>query len=64
MEGPLHMVFHGALVAVVLFVVMRFVLKQSESKSMTRAVFVGLVVSLYMVMFGHGTPGRVNSNLW
>jgi hypothetical protein len=64
MEGPLQMVFHGALIAVVLFAVMRFVLKQSDSKSMTRAVFAGLVVALYMVMFGHGPPGHVNSNLF
>ena len=64
MEGPLQMVFHGALVAVVLFVVMRFVLKQSDAKSMTRSVFAGLVVALYMVMFGHGAPGSINSNLF
>ena len=63
MEGPLTMVFHGALIAVVLYLLMKFALRQSDKKALTRSVLIGLLVSIYMIVFGHGLPNRVNSNL-
>ena len=63
MEGPLTMVFHGALIAVVLYLLMKFALRQSDKKALTRSVLIGLLVSIYMIVFGHGLPTRVNSNL-
>ena len=62
-EGPIIMVGHGALVAVVLFLLMKYVLGQSDSKALTRSVLFGLLVSAYMVVFGHGLPNKINSNL-
>ena len=64
MEGPLEMVLHGAVVAVIVYVVCKFLFKESESKCMTRSVALGLVVALYMVVFGHRMPGKVNPNLF
>jgi hypothetical protein len=64
MEGPLEMVLHGAVVAVVVYIACKFLFKDSEAKCMTRSVAIGLVVALYMVMFGHGLPNKVNSNLF
>jgi hypothetical protein len=62
-EGPLTMVLHGALVAVVLYLLMKYVLGQSDAKALTRSVLLGLLVAVYMLVFGHGLPNRVNSNL-
>jgi hypothetical protein len=63
MGDSLEMVFHGALVGVVVYVICKFFFKDSEAKCMTRAVGLGLVVALYMVMFGHGPPTKLNPNL-
>ena len=57
------MVFHGALIAAVLYLVMKFALKQSDIKALTRSVLIGLLVSIYMIVFGHGLPTHINSNL-
>ena len=62
-EGPLDMVFHGVVLALVLYVLMKFVLGQSEAKSLARSVLVGSLAVSYMVLFGHRLPGRVNSNV-
>ena len=62
-EGPLVMVFHGALFAVVAYLLMKFGLGQSEAKSLNRSVLLGLLVAVYMIVFGHNLPNRVNSNL-
>lgn len=63
MEGPLSHVLHGAILAVVLYVVMKFVLKQRESKALSRSVLIGLLAASYMLVFGHKMPGRVNPQL-
>ena len=63
MENPLIMVLHGALIAVVLYLVMKFMLRQSDTKALTRSVLIGLLVAAYMIVFGHSLPKRINSNL-
>ena len=63
MEGPLTMVFHGVLIAVVLYVLMKYVLGRSDVKSLNRSVLVGLLSAAYMIVFGHKLPLSVNRNL-
>jgi hypothetical protein len=63
MEGPLTMVVHGGLAALVLFLVMKYVLGQSNSKSLNRSVLAGCFTTSYMILFGHGLPNRLNPNL-
>jgi len=62
-EGPLVMVFHGALIAVVAYLLMVYLLKQSNIKALTRSVLLGLLVAAYMIIFGHKLPTSINSNL-
>jgi ABC-type branched-subunit amino acid transport system permease subunit len=63
MEGPLNHVFHGAVISAILYFLMSKVLRQSENVAVTRSVFLGLLASLYMLLFGHGLPNNVNSAL-
>ena len=60
MEGPLEHLMHGAVLAAVLYFVMKFLLKQSENVAVTRSLFIGLIATLYMLLFGHGAPTKVN----
>jgi hypothetical protein len=60
METPVAMVFHGLWVGVVLFLVLKFLFQVSTQKAESWAVLVGLVVSLYMVLFGHKFPPKLH----
>jgi len=62
-EGPLIMVLHGGIIAVVLFVVMKYILKQSDAKAISRSVLCGLLAASYMIIFGHNLPTKINANL-
>jgi len=63
MENPLIMVLHGALIATVFYLVMKFMLRQSDIKALSRSVLIGLLAASYMIIFGHGLPKHINSNL-
>lgn len=60
MEGALKHLFHAIIVAFILYALMRFILKQSQTMSTNRSILVGAVVLVYMILFGHGLPTHIN----
>ena len=56
MESPLTMVFHGAIIGIVLYFLMTLVLKQPIIIAQTRSVLAGLLIATYMIVFGHRFP--------
>ena len=60
MEGGFVMVGHMLIIALVLYLLMRFVLGQSQRVAEDRSVFLGGIALVYMVLYGHGMPTRVN----
>lgn len=62
-ERGLSMVIHAVIFAIVCYVFMRFALKLSQSKSEDRSIALGALVLLYMLLFGHNMPIRINQNL-
>lgn len=64
MERGLTMVVHSIVIGVILYLAMRYVLNQNPMVAEDRSVLVAGIVLVYMVLFGHGLPGRVNSNVW
>ena len=63
MERGLMMVLHSIIIGLLSFLVMRYVLGQSVSKAEDRSIALASAVLLYMVLFGHGLPIRLNRNL-
>ena len=63
MERGLLMVLHSALIALVLYVFMVYVLKQNLNKAEDRSVLLGALILAYMVSFGHGLPNKINKNI-
>ena len=57
-EGGFMMFIHSAIISVVIYVIMRFLLKQPEIVSQNRSVLIGAFILIYMVLFGHGLPDR------
>ena len=63
MEGGLMMVLHSAIIGIVLYLFMVFVLGQNKLVAENRSVLISAFVLAYMVLFGHGLPNKINKNL-
>jgi NADH:ubiquinone oxidoreductase subunit 6 (subunit J) len=63
MERGLVMVFHSAVIALILFFIMFMLLKQPRQIAEDRSVLIGAIALVYMVLFGHGLPNRINRNI-
>lgn len=63
MESGLTMVVHSVVLALVLYLVMRYALGQSAAVAEDRSVLLGALILAYMVLFGHGLPKRVNPRI-
>jgi hypothetical protein len=63
MERGLVMFFHSAIIAAVLYLLMLFGLKQSQSVAEDRSILIGSLALAYMILFGHGLPTSINSNI-
>ena len=63
MESGYMMFIHSVIIAIVIYFFMIFILKQSSSVAQDRSIFIGAIVLVYMILFGHGLPKHVNPNL-
>jgi hypothetical protein len=64
MESGLTMLLHSAIIGVILYVIMVYVLKQRQVVAENRSIVLAAIVLIYMVVFGHGMPTKVNSDLF
>jgi len=60
MESSLTHVFHAFIISVILYLIMKFGLKQSQTMALNRSILIGAIALIYMILFGHGLPTRVN----
>lgn len=60
MNSTITHLLHAVVITIVLYLVMKFALGQSCDMAMTRSVLIGAVVLIYMILFGHGLPTRIN----
>jgi len=60
MENPFTHVFHAFIITLVLYVLMKFALGQSQTMALNRSILLGAVSLAYMILFGHGLPTQVN----
>ena len=58
------MVLHSVVIAFILYIFMVYALNQNYMVAETRSVFIGAIVLLYMLMFGHALPGKINKMLF
>lgn len=63
MDSGTTMLFHAVLLMLLSYVLMRYVLGQSSSVAENRSVLLGGLALVYMVLFGHGLPGRINPRI-
>ena len=63
MESGFMMFIHSSIIAVVLYVVMKFILKQPEMIAQDRSILIGALALVYMILFGHSLPTNINKNI-
>lgn len=57
------MLFHSVIFGLVLFLFMFFVLGQRGPVAENRSILIAAFFLIYMVLFGHGLPTRMNKDL-
>ena len=57
------MVGHAVILTIILYLIMFYLLKQSNEMAWDRSIVIGALVLIYMIMFGHGMPTTINKNL-
>ena len=63
MERGTTMLTHAVAIGVVLYVVMVFGLKQQPLVAENRSILIAAAALIYMVLYGHGMPTRMNMNI-
>jgi hypothetical protein len=63
MERGLMMLLHSAIIGVILYLIMIFGLKQNAMVAENRSILIATVVLIYMIVFGHGLPNKINKML-
>jgi hypothetical protein len=63
MESGLTMLLHSAIIGIVLYLIMVYILKQRPVVAENRSVLLAAVVLIYMIVFGHGMPTKINKDL-
>jgi len=60
MERGIIMLLHSLIIGVVLYCVMIFGLGQEKNVAENRSILIASCVLIYMVLFGHGLPTKMN----
>lgn len=63
METPLMMLVHALLIAVILYLVMVYGLRQADAVAQARSMMIGAVVLIYMLLFGHDLPRSMRHSM-
>jgi len=63
MERGLTMFLNSAIIALIAYIIMLFILKQNLKVAEDRSILLGALVLAYMILFGHGLPVKVNKNI-
>jgi hypothetical protein len=63
MERGTTMLTHAVAIGVVLYVVMVYGLKQDTLVAENRSILIAAAVLIYMILYGHGMPTRMNMNI-
>jgi len=60
MERGLAMVLHSVIIGIILYLIMVLGLGQQANIAENRSILIAAVVLIYMILFGHGLPLKIN----
>jgi len=63
MERGLVMLMHSIIIGLVLYLIMIYGIGQSQALAENRSILLAAIVLIYMILFGHGLPNRMNKTI-
>jgi hypothetical protein len=60
MERGLTMVIHSIIIGIILYFIMTVGLGQQPIVAENRSILIASGILSYMILFGHGLPGKIN----
>jgi hypothetical protein len=63
MERGLSMLLHSAIIGLILYLIMVYLLGQKTIVAENRSILLASGVLIYMILFGHGLPVKLNKDL-
>tara|TARA_B100000524_G_scaffold118010_1_gene57858 strand:- start:2 stop:193 length:192 start_codon:yes stop_codon:yes gene_type:complete len=63
MEKGRMMLLHSAIIGILLYIFMVFILGQNKNVAENRSILLAAIILIYMIIFGHGLPTSINKNL-
>lgn len=63
MERGLTMLLHSVILGVMLYAFMIFGLGQQQNIAENRSILIAAFILIYMILFGHGLPMKLSSNI-
>jgi hypothetical protein len=63
MERGLVMLMHSSIIGLVLYLIMIYGIGQSQALAENRSILLAAIVLIYMILFGHGLPNRLNKTI-
>jgi len=64
MENGRTMLIHSAIIGILLYLFMMYILKQSQVVAENRSILLAALILAYMILYGHGLPTSINKNLF
>jgi uncharacterized membrane-anchored protein len=61
MERGLIMLLHSVITGMVLYLLMIFLFTQKPDVAENRSILISALVLIYMILFGHGLPTKMNA---
>ena len=58
------MIMHSAIIGILLYLFMIFILGQKQSVAENRSILLASLTLIYMILFGHGLPTSINKDLF
>jgi TRAP-type C4-dicarboxylate transport system permease small subunit len=64
MENGISMLIHSIIIGVILYFFMRYILGQNKVLAENRSILLASLILIYMILFGHGLPYKINKNIF
>ena len=64
MEKGRMMVLHSAVIGILIYIYMIYILGQNQRVAENRSILLGALALMYMILFGHSLPTAINKNLF
>ena len=64
MENGRTMLLHSAIIGILLYLFMIFILGQKQTVAENRSILLASLILVYMILFGNGLPSSINKNLF